>query len=102
MEELNLALLQQGDEREFARLVTLFAPKIYSTCLYIIQNKADAEDLTQDILTVLFLNLPKFKGESKLSTWIYRISSTNVLNTSVIIPAKKEAGSWYLLVLFFT
>jgi RNA polymerase sigma factor (sigma-70 family) len=73
MEELNLALLQQGDEREFARLVSLFAPKIYSTCLYIIQNKVDAEDLTQDVLTVLFLNLSKFKGESKLSTWIYRI-----------------------------
>jgi RNA polymerase sigma factor (sigma-70 family) len=72
--EFNINLLQKGDEREFARLVQYFGPKVYSTCFFLLQSKTDAEDVAQEVFTAVFVSLPKFKGESSISTWIYRIA----------------------------
>jgi RNA polymerase sigma-70 factor (ECF subfamily) len=51
-------------------------------------NQLEAEDLTQDVFIKVYQNLKKFKGKSKLSTWIYRIA----YNTCVDASRKKTVA----------
>lgn len=69
----DIEALKQGDERAFHTLLDAFSEKVYNLCLSILQNQEDAEDCTQEIFTTVFLSVNQFKGNSKLSTWIYRI-----------------------------
>ncbi len=73
-EEIDIAALQKGDEKAYQELVKVFAKPIFNTCYYILQNKVEAEDLTQEIFLTVFQSITFFKGDSKLSTWIYRIA----------------------------
>lgn len=69
-----IAALKRGDQKAFQQLVADYSQKVYNLSLGILQNEEDAEDATQEIFTTVFLSINQFKGESKLSTWIYRIS----------------------------
>jgi RNA polymerase sigma-70 factor (ECF subfamily) len=66
--------LRQGDERAFQLLLNTFSEKIYNLSFSILQNQEDAEDVTQEIFIAVYLSISQFKGDSKLSTWIYRIT----------------------------
>ena len=66
--------LKKGDNRAFQLLLDQFSEKVYNLSLGILQNEEDAEDITQEIFTTVYLSVAQFKGESKLSTWIYRIA----------------------------
>lgn len=69
-----VAALKKGDQKAFQELVAAYSQKVYNLSLGILQNEEDAEDATQEVFTTVFLSINQFKGESKLSTWIYRIS----------------------------
>ena len=71
--------LKKNDEKAFQVLVDLFSKKVYNTCIGMLQNIEDAEDVTQEIFTTVHLNIKEFKEESSLSTWIYRISVNKCL-----------------------
>ncbi len=80
MNELQLiSQLKEGQEGSFKILVEEQSRNVYNTALGILQNKADAEDITQEVFIEVFRSIGKFKGESKLSTWIYRIAVTKSL-----------------------
>lgn len=66
--------LKKGDQRAFQLLLDTFSAKVYNLCVGILQNTEDAEDTTQEIFTTVYLSIAQFKGDSKLSTWIYRIA----------------------------
>jgi RNA polymerase sigma-70 factor (ECF subfamily) len=66
--------LKKGSQSAFNSLIATFSQKVYNLSLGILQNEEDAEDVTQEIFTTVFLSINQFKGDSKLSTWIYRIS----------------------------
>lgn len=66
--------LKEGSEKAFELLLSVFSGKVYNLCLGILHSQEDAEDVTQEVFTTVFLSIKQFKGESKLSTWIYRIS----------------------------
>lgn len=66
--------LKKGDHRAFRQLIELFSEKVYNLSIGILQDQHDAEDVTQEIFTTVYLSIGQFKGESKLSTWIYRIA----------------------------
>ena len=66
--------LKKGDERAFHLLLKTFSEKIYNLSFSILQNQEDAEDITQEIFVTVYLSISQFKGDSKLSTWIYRIT----------------------------
>jgi RNA polymerase sigma-70 factor (ECF subfamily) len=70
---------QQGDADAFAALFHTHKVRIYSLCLRITNNAAEAEDLTQDAFLQVFRKLPTFRGDSALSTWLYRIAVNTVL-----------------------
>ena len=70
---------QQGDSDAFATLFNTHKAKIYSVCLRMTNNTAEAEDLTQDAFLQVFRKLATFRGDSALSTWLYRIAVNTVL-----------------------
>lgn len=68
-----------GDTAAFVELFNAYRVRIYSLCLRMTNNSAEAEDLTQDAFLQVFRTLPTFRGESALSTWLYRIAVNTVL-----------------------
>ena len=70
---------QQGDSDAFASLFHAHKARIYSVCLRMTNNTAEAEDLTQDAFMQVFRKLATFRGDSALSTWLYRIAVNTVL-----------------------
>lgn len=70
---------QQGDSDAFASLFHAHKARIYSVCLRMTNNAAEAEDLTQDAFLQVFRKLQTFRGDSALSTWLYRIAVNTVL-----------------------
>lgn len=59
---------------------------VYNTALGIMLNEADAEDITQDVLLSLYKKAPSFREESKVSTWLYRIT----VNRCIDVQRKKN------------
>jgi RNA polymerase sigma-70 factor, ECF subfamily len=70
---------QHGDSDAFASLFNAHKARIYSVCLRMTNNTAEAEDLTQDAFMQVFRKLATFRGDSALSTWLYRIAVNTVL-----------------------
>ncbi|WP_253932180.1 RNA polymerase sigma factor [Lewinella sp. W8] len=58
----------------FRLLHDRYAAKIYSKAITMLRNEDEAEDATQEIFTKVFLNLGKFQGQSKFSTWVYSVT----------------------------
>ncbi len=69
-----------GDVSAFDALVALFSTRVFSVACRILRDRAEAEDLSQEVFVALHQALPNFRGESKLSTWIYRITRNRCLN----------------------
>ncbi len=84
--------LKAGDENAFKYLVETHQDKVYNTILGIVQNAGDAEDVAQEVFIQVFRSIQQFKGESKLSTWIYRIATTRSLDLLRSRKSKKRFG----------
>jgi RNA polymerase sigma-70 factor (ECF subfamily) len=74
-----LARAQAGDHQAFAQLYTLHKRRIYSLCLGMVGNVAEAEDLTQEAFLQIHRKIATFRGESALSTWLHRLTINVVL-----------------------
>jgi RNA polymerase sigma-70 factor (ECF subfamily) len=70
---------RQGDAEAFAALFHAHKARIYALCLRMTKNVTEAEDLVQDAFLHVFRKLSTFRGDSALSTWIYRIAINTVL-----------------------
>ncbi|MFK7781756.1 RNA polymerase sigma factor [Psychroserpens sp.] len=71
--------LKNKSREAYAKLLDDFQHKVYGTCLSFVPNKEDAEDIAQDVFVEVFNSISKFKGQSKLSTWIYKITTNKCL-----------------------
>jgi len=71
--------LKAGKQFAYAKLLNEFQQKVFATCISFVPNKEDAEDIAQDVFVEVFNSINKFKGKSKLSTWIYRIATNKCL-----------------------
>ena len=98
-EQLNSIALLAQDQNEFKKLVIQFEKQVFNLCAYLLNNKFDAEDVTQEVFISIFQSLPQFKGDAKLSTWIYRITINKSLD---FIKAKKTKKRFaFITNLFF-
>jgi len=70
------------DERAFTTLVRAYERRVFALVLRMIGNRAEAEDLAQEVFVQVFKAIGSFRGESKLSTWIYRIAINLCKNRS--------------------
>ena len=77
MSEENLVNnIKSKDLNSFKVLVDEYQKKVLNTCNRFVNNKEDAEDLTQEVFIEVYRSISGFRGDSKLSTWIYRIAVT--------------------------
>ncbi|WP_184158591.1 MULTISPECIES: RNA polymerase sigma factor [Flavobacterium] len=70
----------QGETNLFAVLVDRYKDMIFTLSLKMVKNREEAEEAAQDTFIKVFNSLNKFKGDSKFSTWIYKISYNNCLD----------------------
>ncbi|MCB1192355.1 MAG: sigma-70 family RNA polymerase sigma factor [Leptospiraceae bacterium] len=68
-----------GDYSGFECLVDKYSGMVYSQAIKYTQNQEEAEDITQDVLLILFESLSTFRGESQFSTWLYTITKNEII-----------------------
>ncbi len=84
-DEINVKRLKSGDAAEFERLVRTCEKRVYNLALRYTNNEADAADISQEVFLRVYRALPDFKGESSVTTWVYRIT----VNTAIDLTRKK-------------
>lgn len=70
---------QAGDEQAFATLFQQHKSRVYSVCLLMTRDVAEAEDLTQEAFLQVFRTVGSFRGDAAFSTWLYRVAVNTVL-----------------------
>jgi RNA polymerase sigma-70 factor (ECF subfamily) len=73
-------LLKTKDRQAFKEIVETCQDMVYNTAIGYLQSSEDAEDVAQEVFIQVFESVASFKGESKLSTWIYRITISKCLD----------------------
>ena len=71
---------QGGNEKAFNELVRIHQKKIYWHARRMVGNHLDADEVTQQVIIAMYKNLKKFKFNSSLNTWVYKITQTRSLN----------------------
>ena len=79
-ERLLVRRLQQRDERAFHEMVRLYQHKVFNLVYRMIGNREEAEDVAQDVFLTVLKAIDTFRGESKFSTWLYRIAVNTCKN----------------------
>lgn len=82
--------LREGNRSAFKELFDLYSTLVYNVAYKILQNKPDAEDVTQDVFFQAYKSFTRFREESRLSTWLYRIA----VNLSLNHQRKRKYERW--------
>jgi RNA polymerase sigma-70 factor (ECF subfamily) len=72
--------LKKGDEEAFRIIFNDNQKKVINACYRLVNDIDTAEDLTQEVFIKVYSSISQFRGESQLSTWIYRIAITKSLD----------------------
>jgi RNA polymerase sigma-70 factor (ECF subfamily) len=78
-EEALLECARNGDTAAFEKLYRTFSPSVYGLCMRLARDSAEAQDCLQETFIRAWYQLNKFRGESRLSTWLHRIAVNEVL-----------------------
>ena len=89
--------LRNGSEKAFKTLIQLHQDKVLNTCLGFVPNMQDAEDLSQEVFVEVYRSIQSFRGDAKLSTWLYRIASTKCLEFLRKKRREKRGGGLSIL-----
>src|SRR5579863_3272420 len=76
------------DERAFSVFVRAYERRVFALVLRMIGNRAEAEDLAQEVFVQVFKAIGSFRGESKLSTWVFRIAINLCKNRSKYLKVR--------------
>jgi RNA polymerase sigma-70 factor, ECF subfamily len=71
---------QRGDERAFALILRAYETPIYNYVLRMVNDRALAEDLTQEVFVRVFQGLPRFSLRCKFTTWLFQVAKNRVLD----------------------
>lgn len=80
-----LEACRRGDGEAFHRLVLIYQNLVYSVALRMLHDRAEAEDVAQEVFLRAFRSLGRFRGDSKLSTWLYAITARLCLNRLKVV-----------------
>ena len=72
--------VKRGESKYFAEIITKYKKVVFGHAYNFLRNKEEAEDAAQEIFVSVYNNLKNFRGDSKLSTWIYRITVNTCKN----------------------
>lgn len=81
---------QDGDAVAIERLIELYQDSIYSMAVSFTRNPHQAEDLAQEAWIKILRGLPKFRRDSKFSTWLYRVTMNTFLNANRALKREQE------------
>ena len=94
--------VQEGDYAAFRQIMEKHQEKIYYLAYDMTGNQQDAEDLSQEVFIKAYHSLKKFRGEAKLSSWLYRIAVNTCIDkirkkkeVPVLITDEQEDNDWY-------
>ena len=91
-EETFILRLKSGDREAYSELVSTFSDQVFNTALGLMQNREDAEDIAQEVFAEVFQSVSRFRQQSRLSTWIYRITVTKSLELIRSRQRNKRSG----------
>jgi len=75
-----IAALRRRDERAFSRLVLAYQDRVYNTCYRLLGSPEEARDVAQEVFVTIFQKIHQFRGDAKLSTWVYRVATNHAKN----------------------
>ena len=81
-EQLLIENVQRGGMAAFQELVEKYKQKVYYMALEMTGNHHDAEDLSQEVFMKVYVSIKDFRGDSKLSSWLYRIAMNLCIDKS--------------------
>lgn len=87
-----------ANEKAFRDFIKEHQPRVYNTALNILQNTEDAEEITQDVFVEAYNKAHTFKGQSQVSTWLYRITTNKCID---LIRSKKRKKRFAFLTQLF-
>ena len=73
--------LRLGSEQAYEELLNRFQQPVYTLALRLLSDQAEASDVVQEVFLKVFRNIGRFRGQSTLKTWIYRITVNEAHNT---------------------
>jgi len=79
-ERLFLRRLRERDEGAFREMIEQYQNQIFNLLFRMIGNKEEAEDLAQEVFVTVFKSIDQFRGDAKLSTWLYRVAVNHCKN----------------------
>lgn len=79
-ERLLIRRLRERDEKAFREVVETYGDRVFNLTYRMIGNRAEAEDLAQEVFISVFKHIDSFRGDAKLSTWLYRIAANHCKN----------------------
>lgn len=79
-DQVYIDAILKGDASAFAKLVDRYKDLVYTLTLRMMKHKEEAEEAAQDTFIKVYKSLNKFKGDSKFSTWIYRVAYNTCLD----------------------
>jgi RNA polymerase sigma-70 factor (ECF subfamily) len=80
LERSLLRRLRDRDERAFRELVQAHRDRVYNITFRMLGNRAEAEDVAQEVFIAVFKTIDDFREESKFSTWLYRVAVNHCKN----------------------
>lgn len=95
VEEDDLVLVRRiagGDDAAFETVVLRYQDRVFSFCLRLLNDRAEAEDLAQDVFLTLYRSAGDFRGESLFSTWLLRIAKNQSLNRIKYLDRRGRLG----------
>lgn len=84
--------LQRQDETAFNELVTAYEQRVFALVQRMIGDRAEAEDLAQEVFVTVFKSIGTFRGDSKLSTWLYRVTTNHCKNRIKYLGRRTRPG----------
>jgi RNA polymerase sigma-70 factor (ECF subfamily) len=84
-----IRLAQGGDQNAFRRLVERHGTRAYALALRIVRSASDAEEVAQDALVRAWRSLPRFRGDSKFSSWLYRIVVRRAFDRAAVLKGRR-------------
>lgn len=84
--------LQRQDEAAFNELVRTYEQRVFALVQRMIGDRAEAEDLAQEVFVTVFKSIGSFRGDSKLSTWLYRVTTNHCKNRIKYLGRRARPG----------
>lgn len=85
-----IARLKRRDEHAFNELVLAYEAQVFRLVWRMLSSREEAEDMTQDVFVQVFRSIDSFRGDSKLSTWIYRIAMNLTRNRAKYLSRRHQ------------